>query len=194
MNHFIEKGRWQLNRLIEQLDIFGKLALVLSVLALIAYVFIVMPKQSQLTQQIADSNNQQDYQPTNPALVKEASLKAFANQFPKLHDRANEVKKLMDAAELHAIQLDNVTYDTAHQQNDFFHHYFVDFTIKERYSNTYNFLSDLLTQMPFASIASLSLQRDSTKNENVETKIKLNLHFVQDEKDAISGEMSGGLK
>lgn len=169
---------WKLHRTWERLSHLAQLALILCIAIGLFYLLVLCPKQSKLNDLTLAPNaplTQED-----PALSKARALQAFTESFPKMSERANTVKMLMDLADVHHLVLDDVTYTTQHRPNDFLEHYLVDFSIFTHYEEAHYFINDVLYQMPYVSIKSLNMRRDATTDDIVETKLQLALHFIND--------------
>lgn len=176
MQAILQQVKWQLYRATERLGALGNAALLLALATVVAYILLVRPLATQVTEAL---------QPVNlkPAQAQPASnatkLQQYLASLPPVANRTSATKKLMDIAAAQNLWLDEVSYKTDTRPNDPINHYHVEFSLYASYPEIQHFLSELLHQMPFVSLESLTFSRESVKDSIVEARIHLIFHFKQ---------------
>lgn len=180
MNMSFQNLNWLVQRSWERLHQIAQIALLLCIAIGLFYLLVICPKQAKLNE-LRLIPSEQITRETDPALLQARALQTFTKTFPNMSERANKVKMLMDIADVHDLILDDVSYTTQQRPNDVLNHYFVDFSIFTPYEDAHYFINDVLYQMPNVSINKLSMHRESTSENMIETKLQLALHFVNDQ-------------
>jgi predicted PurR-regulated permease PerM len=154
---FISKLQWRLYRTLERLGIVGIIGFLLVVLAAVVFFIFLLPMQNQI------HNFNHDAVKTTVVVTKVSQaeqLNSFLKQLPPVAAKAAAVKSLMRIAENQNLQLNEVSYKTVTRLHDPISYYHIEFSL-----------------LNFVSIESLSLSRESVKEDVVEAKFHLVLHF-----------------
>jgi hypothetical protein len=176
MQTLLDQAKWQAYRSVERQGLLGNAALLLALMAVVAYLMLVRPMAARLAGT------------AQPLALKQASiapetnaskLPQFLASLPPLAQRAAAVKSLIDIASSENLLLDEVTYKTTTLPNDPINHYHVEFSVFASYPELQHFLSGLLHKMRFVSIESLTFERASAQDEVVQAHIHLVFHFNQ---------------
>ncbi len=170
---------WRLTRLYERLGPIGQLASLLLVLAVLFYIVVLLPQKTLYTRLTHAHSTTPLVAPLDPNQEKLAALDAFKLIFPTRQQRSNSIDQLMNITLSHGLALDNITYRAAQQTHDVFYHYFVEFSFNSTYPAAHDYLSDVLSRMPFVSIEHLEMSRQSIFKDEIKTSVKLGLHFTE---------------
>jgi hypothetical protein len=164
---------WYGYRAAERMTWLGWLGLLSTLLALTLYVVWVMPKQTELNVLQTDRHAPVQQVQADP----QQQLQAYLQTLPSSQQRGEAVQSVIDVAEAQGLQMDEVVYKTKTLQDDPILHYSMQFSLYAGYGDIQAFLSSLLHQIDTVSIESLSLQREHVRDDIVEARIRLVLHF-----------------
>lgn len=167
---------WWVYRQIEQLGLLGIALLITLVSAMLFYTLVYRPQLHELA-----VTQQAPHTPTlviKPTVTAEDRLLAFVQQFPSVTKRSDSVNTLFLLAAKQSINLDEISYKLEHHQEDALAHYHVDFNIVAPYPRTRQYLNALLVALPHASLDTISMHRESASSADVETRVRLTLHFA----------------
>jgi cell division protein FtsL len=171
---FISKLQWRLYRTLERLGIIGIIGLSLTVLAAVIFFIFLLPMQNQIY------NFNHEAVKTTVLVTKVSQterLNSFLKLLPPVAAKAESVKSLMKIAENQNLQLNEISYKTVTRLHDPISYYHIEFSLVANYADIQRFVSELMYQLNFVSIESLSLSRESVKEDVVEAKFHLVLHF-----------------
>lgn len=183
-NALISQLKWQIYRLIERLDTLTKIALGVLCALLLIYVVVHQPQQSTLAglmqntvDQAAIEAGQVQGGQVQAAPSPATDLAAYVAQFPKLATRAGKINALIDLAKQQNLLLDEITYKTETKLNQPLSPYQVEFSLFAPYAEVHQFLSAVLTQMPYVALGGLTLRRENVQDDVVEARIQLIFYF-----------------
>lgn len=168
--------KWRIYRLIDGLSLIAKLALGLLATAALGYVLVVRPQQLSLFNLASPQTGKTNTLQT--ASTPTAELNAYTAQFPQLAMRAAKINALIDIAKQQNLLLDEVTYKSEANINQSLNHYQMTFSVFAPYPEVHQFLSNILTQMPYVAIESLNINRESVQDDFVEARIQLTFYFA----------------
>ncbi len=184
MQGFQKRMFWQLNRMAERSSWFGLVGLCSLMLSVVLYWAWLIPKQLELSQLTAQQETPiQAYQARTP----QQDLEAYLASLPSIQYRAASVQKLIDIADAKNLQLDEVSYKTQYQLDDPIAHYHMQFNLVATYQDIQAFLSQLLNQLDYVAIESLSFNRETVQDGLIEARIQLVLHFNNRAEGVIHG-------
>lgn len=170
----ISKLQWRIYRALERLGFIGIIGLLLAVLATAVFFILLLPIQNQ----IHSFNHETVKTIVDVSKVSQAEqLNNFLKLLPSVSAKAESVKSLMKIAANQNLQLNEVSYKTLTRLHDPISHYHIEFSLVANYADIQRFVSELMYQLNFVSIESLSLSRESVKDDLVEAKFHLVLHF-----------------
>jgi Tfp pilus assembly protein PilO len=162
--------QWHFARIFERLSMATKLAIALFGLLLASYFLLIKPQSIQL-QSLTSKNH---FKANSPALTSTVSeVDTYIASFPTTQDRASKINDLMQLANNQQLVLDDVKYKNLTDSNGVFNRYQVDFSVFASYPEIHAFLSKLLTEMPYVSLESLNLSRESVMDAQIEARIQL---------------------
>jgi hypothetical protein len=157
-------------RLFERLSMAVKLAIALFGLLLASYFLLIKPQFFQL-QSLTSKNH---YNANSQVSASPASeVNTYIASFPTTQNRASKINELMQLANSQHLVLDEVKYKNLVDSNGVFNRYQVDFSVFASYPEVHAFLSKLLTEMPYVSLESLNLSRESVVDAQIEARIQL---------------------
>jgi len=110
-------------------------------------------------------------------MSEEAKLSAFEKALPTVANRASALQSFMDIAIAENLEPNEIAYKTVNQIGDPFSHYHVQFALYAPYPAIQHFLSELLHQLNYVSIESLTYERQTVKDQSVEARVHLVFHF-----------------
>ncbi len=180
--------RWHLHRVIEKMGYIGNAAIALLLSLLLAYLILVLPLQSHVSEAKALSTEQTS-SPANVRMTEEEKFEIFEKALPSVDKRATAIQSFMDVAIEEGLQPNEITYKTENRVGDPFSHYHVEFGLYASYPKIQHFLNKLLQQLNYVAIASLTYHRETVKDSNVEARIHLVFHF-----NRLSAEASSQLR
>lgn len=168
---------WHAFRTAERLGALGLAGMLLLLVAAIAYLFWLRPLQRELetVEQMANMPAAPLAQTQSP----EQTLQAYLQSLPDVSARATAAQAVIHMAEQQGLTLDEVTYKTEVRQDDPLAHYHMRFSLYASYPEIQRFLSQLLHELNYVAIESLSLSRESVQDDIVEANMDLVLHFHQ---------------
>jgi hypothetical protein len=176
MQTLVYQSKWQFYRTIERLGWLGNAALALLLAAALAYLLLLRPMAARLS----DASQPVHLKPAQTQPASNATqLQQYLASLPPVANRASAIKALMDISATQNLLLDEVSYKIDTKPNDAINHYHVEFSLFASYPEIQHFLSELLHQMRFVSVESLTFSRESVQDSVVEARIHLVFHFRQ---------------
>ncbi len=177
-NKIVSTLQWHLYRGFEKLGLLGNIAMVLFGLLIIAYFSLLRPL-SQSVDEAKFLSKEQPNQTIKTTMTDEEQLGAFQKALPSVASRASMIQSFMDIAIAEDLQPNEIAYKTQNKAGDVLSHYHVEFSLYAPYPDIQHFLSLSLHQLNYVSIETISFNRESVKDENVEARIHLVFHFNQ---------------
>jgi Tfp pilus assembly protein PilO len=168
---------WQAYRTVERLGALGLAGVLLLLVAAIAYLFWLRPLQREL--ETVEKIANMPAAPLTQTQSPEQTLQAYLQSLPDVSARATATQSVIHVAEQQGLMLDEVNYKTEARQDDPLAHYHMRFSLYASYPEIQRFLSQLLHELNYVAIESLSLSRESVQDDVVEANIDLVLHFNQ---------------
>jgi hypothetical protein len=92
-------------------------------------------------------------------------------------DAELQVKMLFRLAEKHGLALNKGLYKSGFDQNGKFHTYQIEFPVKGTYSAIWQFATQALAGIPFASLDDISFKRDSVADGKPEARLRFTLYL-----------------
>lgn len=166
---------WWISRQTERLGVVGIVLLLVLVSTVVFYSVVYRPQRQTLA---AMQLPRQPQLVVTPSVTPEDQLLAFIAHFPSVTKRSDSVNTLFSLAAKQSINLDEISYKLEHRQEDALAHYHVDFNIVAPYPRTRQYLNALLIALPHASLDTVSMHRESVTSTDVETRVRLTLHFA----------------
>lgn len=175
-NGLMQVLQWHLYRTVEKLGSLGNAAIMLLVLTVIAYFILLRPLTITLEDMKLLAVGQSQHT-VNTEITDADRASAFQQALPSISKRASAIQLFMDIAIAEGLQPNEISYKTEVRSGEPFSHYHVEFSLYAPYADIQHFLSVLLHALNYVSIESLTLSRESVKDEDVEARVQLVFHF-----------------
>jgi hypothetical protein len=178
LTNLYHRLKWAIYRLVDQLGWLGRSAAVI--------VFIMAGLATAMLPPLY-----RDAHAHLPIVIKPTKLKTptsteklerYWSSFPKLSNRAQTIHQIMAIAKADQLVIDDVTYKNKSVPDSFLSPTVMELTVYDTYPNIHRFLNHVLVEMPYVGIESLDFSRPDIEEPNVDTRIRLMLYFVNDEK------------
>ena len=176
----IPQLKWRAYRVFERLSLLTKLSFFLLLMLLLVYMFVYRPQQmvlANLNSMYSANMRNKEAGANNIKNSPAANLAAYNTQFPKLATRATKINALINIAKQQDLLLDEVNYKAESIPNESLSRYQVEFSLFAPYSEIHQFLSTVLSKMPYVALTSLDMHRDNVQDETVEARIQLTFYF-----------------
>lgn len=173
---------WRVKRWLRLRSREGAAGLVLLTAGLIFYVAIYRPAQAQLQQSLQEQSlATEDRRParSTPDIEAQATqqLATFYKFFPAQETAPGWLGKIYKAAEKENIALLEGEYREQRQQTGKLMRYQVTLPVKGPYVQVRRFVSDVLAEIPIASLDHISFERQRIEDPLIDAKITFTLYL-----------------
>lgn len=169
--------QWRLARLGEWLGGPGVVALALLLCALGYPPLVLWPAQERLS--ALENVTVQASRNAKPAALDVPPARAFLADFPPADTLSLQLQSIFDIAAQYNLELGEVSYKRERTKGERIERYHVNFSVEAPYTDARAFLADVLAVQPHVALSQLSFNRDSVKEDSVQTSIRLTLHLVR---------------
>lgn len=170
---------WHLSQGMKQLGAVGVIGIGLWAFALIYYVSALRPATLRLEDLKGQAASLDKL--THAAAGKKASvveqLSAFHDYFPKSKRSPNLLAKIYSAAAKQGLSLGQGEYRMARDQSGNLLRYEINLPVRAEYFHIRQFLTQVLTEIPNASLDNISLLRQRIADPLVDAQIKLTIYM-----------------
>ena len=175
---------WYARRGTARLGAPGLVGLALLFFGLAFYLSAIRPVQTQLNDLQRDvaafksakqttAANQVEELKSGPA----EQLSAFYKYFPKSSSAPDSLAKLYEVAQAQGLMLDQGEYRLVHDRNGRLLRYEVTLPVKGTYPQMRKFMSQLLADIPYLSLDSVTFQRQKVGDATLESQIRFTLYL-----------------
>jgi Tfp pilus assembly protein PilO len=167
-----------LEQILQRLGAAGVLGLGVLVFCVLFYISGVLPVERELTSQQMTAERVKARAPVQLASAGDQGeeLRRFYASFPAVDELPAELERVYALARDASLQIQQAEY-RLEPRGAALLAYRVTFPIRGTYGQIRQFVSAILRDMPIASIDALSFERKSAGDAQLETQVRLTIHF-----------------
>ena len=175
---------WTAKRMIDQAGWMGVVGLSLLVFSATFYLTAVMPDREHITELQEKSASLR--QRAQTALAQggirttdnaQSQLETFYRFFPASENRNADLARIYKAAAHQSLILETGEYRYVSDTNNKLSRYQITLPIKGSYMQIRNFVNEVLTKVPSASVEDISFKRENIGSPTLDARIKLVIFF-----------------
>lgn len=168
---------WHLRRGLETLGKVGLVGLILVITSFVLYVLLLLPAEEKYNSQLSKITSIDQHSHLAKSLKFENSISSFWNLFPSKSEINNQIRTIHQIAKKQKIEIDRIDYKHLKFNAPSLFCYQITFSINSDYRTLRYFISELLKQLPNATMESIDFERENSDQAEINSTIKLALYF-----------------